>query len=217
MCDKAGKLRRHDMTETAFWDRLAPRHALRPISNLEAYEATLARVKTYLSDTDHALELGCGTGSTALLLAPFVKEYEGTDISGAMVDMALEKTWNASVPNVSFRKAGVNAAEYETGRYDKILAFNLLHLVPDTEATLEMVRDLLPPGGIFISKTPCIGGKWYYRPMVSVMRLIGKAPFVRFLKVSELDRMMEAAGFEIVETGFYPPSTPSRFIVARKL
>jgi hypothetical protein len=39
---------------------------------------------------------------------------------------------------------------------------------------------------------------------------------VRFLKVAQLDHMMVAAGFEIVETGLYPPRTPSRFIVARK-
>ena len=48
------------------------------------------------------------------------------------------------------------------------------------------------------------------------MQLVGKAPFVRFLQVSEIDHMLVAAGFEIVETGLYPPTTPSRFVVARK-
>ena len=204
------------MTNAAFWDRIAPRYARQPISNMDAYEATLARVKTYLSDRQTALELGCGTGSTALILAPFVKEYEGTDISGGMIDVALEKAWNASMPNVSFRRAGVEAAEHAGKSPDVVLAFNLLHLVPDTEATLAMVHDLLPEDGLFISKTPCIGAKWYYRPLVKAMQMVGKAPFVRFLKVSQLDHMMVAAGFEIVETGLYPPSTPSRFIVARK-
>ena len=204
------------MTDAAFWDRLAPRYSRQPISDMDAYEATLARVKTYLSETDRVLELGCGTGSTALLLAPFTKEYEGTDISGGMIDIALEKTWNAAIPNVSFRRAGIDPSHYEGKSPDTVLAFNLFHLVPDTEAALRMVYDLLPSGGLFISKTPCVGAKWYYRPMVSVMRAVGKAPFVRFLKVDELDRMVADTGFEIVETGLYPPSTPSRFIVARK-
>lgn len=204
------------MTDAAFWDRIAPRYARQPISDQNAYEATLARVKTYLSDRQTALELGCGTGSTALILAPFVKEYEGTDISGGMIDIALEKAWGASMPNVSFRTAGVDPADHKGKTPDTVLAFNLLHLVPDAEATLAMVHDLLPEGGLFISKTPCIGAKWYYRPLVRAMQMMGKAPFVRFLKVSELDHMMVAAGFEIVETGLFPPSTPSRFIVARK-
>lgn len=204
------------MTDAAFWDRIAPRYARQPISNPDAYEATLARVKTYLSDRQSALELGCGTGSTALILAPFTREYEGTDISGGMIDIALEKAWNASMPNVSFRRAGVDPSEHEGKTPDTVLAFNLLHLVPDAEATLAMVHDLLPEGGLFISKTPCIGAKWYYRPLVRTLQWIGKAPFVRFLRVSEIDHMMVAAGFEIVETGLFPPSTPSRFIVARK-
>lgn len=204
------------MTDATFWDRIAPRYARQPISNMDAYEATLARVKTYLSEEQTALELGCGTGSTALILAPFVKEYEGTDISGGMIDVALEKAWNASAPNLSFRKAGVEQTEHKGKTPDVVLAFNLLHLVPDTQATLAMVHELLPQGGLFISKTACIAAKWYYRPLIKAMQLIGKAPHVHFLKVSQLDHMMVAAGFEIVETGLYPPSTPSRFIVARK-
>jgi SAM-dependent methyltransferase len=204
------------MTDAAFWDRIAPRYARQPISDIGAYEATLARVKTYLSDKATALELGCGTGSTALLLAPHVRDYEGTDISGGMIDIALEKAWSQSAPNVGFRQAGVDAADHAGASPDIVLAFNLLHLVPDTEATLAMVSDLLPEGGLFISKTPCIGAKWYYRPLVRALQMIGKAPFVRFLKVAQLDHMMVAAGFEIVETGLYPPRTPSRFIVARK-
>ena len=52
------------MTDATFWDRIAPRYARRPVSDPDAYEATLARVKTYLSESDSALELGAGTGSS---------------------------------------------------------------------------------------------------------------------------------------------------------
>lgn len=204
------------MTDAAFWDRVAKRYAARPIADMESYEATLARVKTYLSETDRVLELGCGTGTTALLLAPFVRDYEGTDISGAMVGIARDKAWNASAANVSFRQAGVAAGEHGKTSPDVVLAFNLLHLVPDTEAALAMIHGLLPEGGLFISKTPCVGGRWYLRPAIAAMRLIGKAPYVRYLKLDQLDRMIVAAGFEIVETGLFSPKTPSRFVVARK-
>lgn len=204
------------MTDAAFWDRAAPRYSRRPISNMEAYEATLARVKEHLSDGDSVLEFGCGTGSTALVLAPFVRDYEGTDISRGMIDIANGKLSSSATANLSFRVARIGAGDNTGKTPDKILAFNLLHLVPDLERALGEIHDLLPAGGYFISKTPCVGSKWYLRPLVGILQMIGKAPYVNFLKVPELDEMIGRAGFEIVETALLPPSTPSRFIVARK-
>ncbi|ETX14394.1 methyltransferase [Roseivivax halodurans JCM 10272] len=204
------------MTAAAFWDKAAPRYARRPISDEAAYESTLARTKSYLSASATALELGCGTGTTALRLAPFVREYTATDISGAMIEIAKEKRWETSQRNLSLRQGGVAPGDYFGESYDTVLAFNLLHLVPDLAETLDMVNGLLPVRGLFISKTPAVGEKWVYRPLVTVLRAFGKAPDVTFLKVSQIDHALVAAGFELVETGLYPPSTPSRFVVARK-
>lgn len=204
------------MTSAAFWDKAAARYAERAISDRAAYETTLSRVKSYLSADATALELGCGTGSTALRLAPFVREYTATDISGAMIEIAKEKRWETSQRNLSLRQGGVAPADYLGESYDVVLAFNLLHLVPDLGDALDMVHGLLPDRGLFISKTPAVGEKWFYRPLLSGLRIIGKAPQVTYLKVSQIDHALVAAGFEIVETGLYPPSTPSRFVVARK-
>ena len=74
-----------------FWDRAARKYAKSPIGNVPAYEKTMERVQSHLSPTDHVLEVGCGTGSTAILLAPFVAEYRGTDISNEMIQIANEK------------------------------------------------------------------------------------------------------------------------------
>jgi SAM-dependent methyltransferase len=97
-----------------------------------------------------------------------------------------------------------------------VLAFNLLHLVPDLPATLAEARDLLKPGGYLITKTPCLGGNRYAAlwPVVSVLRLIGKAPPLRFIGANRLEAQIAAAGFDILERGDYPP--PSRFVVARR-
>ncbi len=205
------------MTDAAFWDRIAPRYSKRPITNMEAYETTMARTESYLKGSDRALELGCGTGSTALRLAANVAEYTGADISAGMIAIANAKVSDRADGNLDFVQAGVEADTFNSQSYDVVLAFNLLHLLPDPEAGLAVIRDLLPVGGLFISKTPCIGAKWYFRPLIAVMQALGKAPHVLFLRVPELDRIVTKAGFEIVETGLYPPSGPSRFLVARKV
>ena len=130
--------------------------------------------------------------------------------------MIAQATAKPGADQVDFRVAGASHDAYPGETFDVILAFNLLHLLPDLETALKGIHEMLPTGGHFISKTPAIGEKWYFRPMIWAMQLVGKAPFVRMVKVAELDRLIEAAGFKIVETGLYPPTTPSRFIVAQK-
>jgi hypothetical protein len=48
------------------------------------------------------------------------------------------------------------------------------------------------------------------------MKALGFAPFVKCLKVAELEDIITSTDFEIVETDFYPASPPRHFIVARK-
>jgi hypothetical protein len=98
-----------------------------------------------------------------------------------------------------------------------VLAFNLLHLIEDTEGAIRLAHGRLKPGGIFITKTPCLDGKaWHLRALIWIMRRVGMAPFVRGFAAPELEGLIAGAGFEIVETHSYPGMINSRFIVARK-
>ncbi|MEO0943702.1 MAG: class I SAM-dependent methyltransferase [Pseudomonadota bacterium] len=204
------------MTDAAFWDRIAPRYAKSPISNVDAYEATLARVRTYLGPQSKVLELGCGTGMTALKLYQNTASYTATDISPGMIQIAQDRLDGMDGPLPAFQVGGLSAEELASRNANTVLAFNLLHLVPNLEAALAHIHAALPKDGLFISKTPAIGEKWYLRPLIGAMRLIGKAPFVRSFKIDELDQMLEAAGFRIDETALFG-SMPSRFVVARKV
>ena len=58
------------MTDIAFWDRIAPKYAADPIADPAAHEATLERTRRLLGPGHRVVEIGCGTGSTALALAP---------------------------------------------------------------------------------------------------------------------------------------------------
>ena len=56
-----------------FWDRIARKYAADPIADAAGYEATLRRVQALLSANQDVLEIGCGTGTTALRLAPLTR------------------------------------------------------------------------------------------------------------------------------------------------
>ncbi|MDU8910158.1 class I SAM-dependent methyltransferase [Aestuariicoccus sp. MJ-SS9] len=200
------------MADAAFWDRIAERYAARPVGNPDAYEATLARVSAWLTPEARVIELGCGTGSTALRLAGAVAAYRGTDVAPGMIAIARAKD---APPQLSFEVA--DATGGLTGGADVVLAFNLLHLVNDLPGLLAEVHEALPEGGLFISKTPCLGGKWWLRPVIAAMQWLGKAPSpVAFLRTDMLEAALLDAGFAIEERGDYPARPPSRFLVARK-
>ena len=203
------------MKDAAFWDRMAERYSRQPIANMTAYEETLDRVRRHLRPDHRAIELGCGTGSTALLLAPSVARYTGTDYSSEMIRIAEAKRAASPVPGLDFAVSDAGAKGFEREAYDAVLAFNLYHLVRDIPAALRDAGALLKPGGLLITKTACIARKWHLRPFIRAMQLVGKAPYVAYLTEDGYDAMIRDAGFEILEAAILPK--PSRFVIARKL
>jgi len=221
---RRGQLMFRTVTDTQFWDRIAAKYARDPIADMAGYERTLERARHYLGEKDTAFEFGCGTGTTALRLAPSVGRIVATDISGEMIAIAREKAEAEGCANATFEVATPEAAPWPDGSFDVAFAFNVLHLVPDRAAALGGVHRLLRPGGLFISKTPCLSEM---NPLmrivlplaVPLMQLIGKAPgHVAFQSADELEREIAAAGFEIVERARH--ATRGRdirpFVVARK-
>lgn len=206
------------MSAEKFWDGVANRYAKSPIKNMAAYEQTLDCTRVHLSDTDKVLEVGCGTGTTALLLADDVAHITATDISGRMIEIGQSKARAKNVENVSFEQATLDKHPFEQNSFDRVMAFNFLHLLEDPVGGLRQVQALLRPGGLFISKTVCLGERSsFWRGVIFLMRKLGLAPYVNFLDYATLEAMVTKAGFEILETGVYPANRPSRFLVARKL
>lgn len=206
-----------------FWNSAAEKYARSPISDMDAYEYTLGRTKSYLRESDHVLEVGCGTGSTALLLADNVAHITASDLSGNMIAIAKRKAQEQDIANVDFVASDMFDPSIGKDNYDVVLALNLIHLLEDTPAVMKRFSALVKPGGYFISKTVCKPGKglpFKFRMMLwalPLMQLFGMAPFVKFMEIKELESYITEAGFKILETGNHPVAPPSRYVVAQKL
>lgn len=166
-------------SDARFWDQSSRKSATAAIADQAGYERTLARTRALLEPAHRVLELGCGTGTTALRLAGDVQSYLATDISVEMIAIANEKRAAAPFPEIVFSTATAEALTPETDQFDAVLGFNYLHLVRDLSGTLRRIHDLLAAEGLFISKTPCVGdmNPLLRLALLPAMRAIGKAPY----------------------------------------
>jgi ubiquinone/menaquinone biosynthesis C-methylase UbiE len=203
-----------------FWDRIAAKYAADPIADIAGYEATLRRVQGLLSADQDVLEIGCGTGSIALRLAPFTRRLLATDVSAGMIAIARDKLAAQPVPQLSFAVADADAPVAGLGEYDAVLAFNVLHLVTDLDQALGLAVQALRPGGLLISKTACIPEMNPLIPYLAlpVMRAIGKAPHVLCFEADALRSAITRQGMDIVSVERHGTGAKDFrvFIVARK-
>ncbi len=127
-----------------FWDKIADKYSKRPVKDTENYEKTLDCTRKHLSASDNVLELGCGTGTTALLLAPSVKQITASDISSRMIEIAREKAATREVENVRFVRGTLFDEDLEKGSFDVVMGFNFLHLLEDIPGAVHRINELLP-------------------------------------------------------------------------
>ena len=187
-------------SDARFWNRAARKYAKSKIADPGGYERTLAQTRALLNPGDRVLELGCGTGTTALRLAGSVQHYRATDISAEMIAIAHEKHAASPIPGLSFHVETAGAVPAQAVPFNAVLAFSFLHLVRDLPDTLRRIHDMLAPEGLFISKTPCVGDMnlMIRRVLLPAMRAVGKAPHVLLFRAPELSAQFRAAGFEIL-------------------
>ena len=207
-------------SKARFWDRIAPKYAADPIADLAGYEATLRRVQGLLSPQHDVLEIGCGTGSTALRLAPFTRSLLATDVSPQMIAIAHERLAAQPTQQLQFAVADAEAAAFGPEAFDAVLAFNVLHLTSALDEALSRLVQALRPGGRLISKTACIAEMNLLIPYlaVPVMRALHLVPPVLCFDEHRLRSAMVRQGLQIVcvERHGTRGKDTRAFIVARK-
>lgn len=198
-----------------FWDRIAKRYAKKPVDDEAAYHRKLAITREYFRPDMEVLEIGCGTGSTAIAHAPYVRHIRATDISDAMIEIAKGKASAAGVDNVSFEALGIDDLDVAGETVDAVLALSLLHLLEDRDAAIARICAMLKPRGIFVSNTVCLGDdmRWF-RFIAPIGRWLGVFPLVRVFTRDELEGSLTGAGFRIEHA--WQPDKKVIFVIARK-
>ncbi len=201
-----------------FWDRIAKNYDNEEKKDRPVSINIVEKSKKYLKSSDTVLDFGCATGKISNEIAKSVKTVYAIDISAKMIAIARKRVFNNTLENVEFDQTTILDEKFENDSFDAILGFYIFHLVEDVEKTFQRIKELLKPGGLIISATPCMGesSSWLRVP-INIGSMLGIVPKVRFLEVAELEKMITEAGFEIVETERLHKSGDQHFIVAQKI
>lgn len=181
-----------------FWDRIAERYANKPVADEATYQKKLDVTKSYLREDMKALEFGCGTGSTALELAPYVHDYQAIDVSPKMIAIAQHKLEQKQTPNLSFTQAPFEEHSVADGSLDVVLGHSILHLLNDPDEAITRVFQLLKPGGIFITSTACLAdGMAIFRLIAPIGKWLRLIPSVKVFSRADLEASLSGTGFHI--------------------
>ena len=199
-----------------FWDKIAEKYSKQPIADEAAYEKKLAVTRDYFRTDMNVLEIGCGTGSTAILHAPYVKHIRAIDFSASMIAIAQGKAEAARIHNVTFEQVAIEDLDGPAQSLDVVLGLSILHLLPDKEGAIAQVYQMLKPGGIFVTSTTCIGDTMSWFKLIGpIGRLLGLLPFVAIFTTQALEDSLTNAGFEL-DYQWQPSKGSAVFIVAKK-
>jgi len=201
-----------------FWNLMASKYAVSPISDIEAYEKKIEKLKSYLSAESHVLDVGCGTGTQCRDLANNVKQVTGIDISSKLLAIAEQRKAERKIENVEFIQTTVFDERFEHGSYDVVMAFYVLHFLEDIDEVVRRIHGLLKPDGLFILETACLGEK--NKITGKCVRMAGKLgflPLINLLTTRQIEQALEQAGFSIIDKTKFSESNDEYTLIAKKL
>ena len=143
-----------------YWDEQAPGfddapdHGLRDPATRSAWASLL--VPLMPAAPARIADLGCGTGSLAILLAEAGYRVSGLDLAPAMVKRARAKAGQAGV-DAEFVVADAMEPPWPAGTFDVLLARHVLWALPSAGIGLDRWFELLKPDGRMV----LIEGRWW--------------------------------------------------------
>lgn len=145
------------------------------------------------------LDLGCGTGSTTLLLKQAFPQAHvfGLDLSPYMLVMADNKAKTAGL-TLQWRHGDAEATGFPDGYFDLVTASLLFHETPPTvtKSILQECFRLLVPGGQVL----ILDGNQKTLRQTDWLTDIFEEPYIKEYAAGSVDAWAGAAGFEAVQT-----------------
>ena len=135
-----------------FWDRAAGVYDLfANVWNKKTHGALCAYVEAQISPADEVLECACGTGLLTEGIAAKCKRLVATDFSEKMLEKAEKKC--GKFGNVTFKRENILQIGEPDGRFDAVVAANVIHLLDEPLRALAELDRVCRRGGKIVIPT----------------------------------------------------------------
>ena len=185
------------------WSQIYDSTVLQRTTYRPLHDAVLDRLEHL--DPDVVLDLGCGTGQlTKRLVGRFPDAgVVGCDLSVGMLDEAAERLSDAASGLV---RSDAQRLPLRSGSVDAVTCVESFHWYPDQRAAAREVAAVLRPGGSFvmasIATVSPVGSRLLRRATER------RGATIRALAPSELARLLEQAGLDVVHQRRVPRFGP---------
>ncbi len=121
---------------------------------------------------ERAVDLGCGTGHHAAMLAARYRQVLAVDVSAPMLQLARDRRHR---PNITYQERDLRSVRADgDGTFDLVLSTHALHHVDDLERSLLGIRELVAPGGRVVlvdnvAPTPAVPRRWFVNEAVRTL------------------------------------------------
>lgn len=178
-----------------FWDMVSGVYDLfEKLYNKKCFDGVGERVAAEIDEDDDVLECACGTGSISIQIAPKCRQLTATDFSKGMLIQA-EKNLRGQ-DNVRLRYADITQLRCPDGKYDKVVAGNVIHLLDDPYAAIDELLRVCKRGGKVIIPTYTTAKKNGSRsPLVKLFEFAG-ANFTRDFTPESYREFFREGGYD---------------------
>jgi ubiquinone/menaquinone biosynthesis C-methylase UbiE len=165
-------------------------------------EAMLAAAN--LTGSEQVLDLGSGTGHTALAFAPHVQSVIGIDLTSAMLDQARQLAADRQLSNVTFQTGDVEALPFPDQSFDIVTSRYSAHHYPHPELAMREAARVLKPGGTLLLVDVVAPADPTQDTFLQAIELLRDPSHVRDHNVAQWQTMLSSVGLPSQHLGTWP-------------
>lgn len=198
-----------------FWDRIASKFDRIEESDI-TYKIFIEKVRAYIKTEDTILDFGCGTGLICNEVSVNAGFIQAIDISTKMIAISKNKALERKIQNIDFARTTILDEKFKESSFDAIIAFNIFHLLEEPQKYFQRINQILKPGGLILSSTPCMSEAPLLNYVLKFSSFIGLTPKLNSFSSNEMEHLFLKGLFETIELSRIKPNSPQYLCISRK-